>query len=181
MRKSFAKRQLKAFSDRYDYDVTYMEHMLDVSPDAFFKFAGLTELAQHREAAPTEAFYAAKLVGALAEDCGPCVQLVVDMAREAGLSPGSIEGVLTRNFAKMDVDTALGFRFAEALVGRTPDLDDARDVVRAQWGEAAVIDLTLGTQIGRVFPMVKAGLGFAKSCQRVQIDDHPVDVVKEAA
>ncbi len=65
-RRYFARRALKAFGARYDYDVSYLSHMLDVSPGAFFKFAGLNKLAQHREAAPKEAVYAAKLVGALA-------------------------------------------------------------------------------------------------------------------
>ncbi len=181
MRQFFARRALKAFGARYGYDVTYMGHMLNVSPAAFFKFAALTKAALHREAAPKPAFYAAKIVGALAEDCGPCVQLAVDMAEEAGMSPTCIEAVLTRNRADMDVDTLLGFRFADALVRRAPEEDDAREVVRGQWGEAAVIDLTLATQVGRIFPMVKAGLGFSKTCRRVHIGDRRVDVVKAAA
>lgn len=64
---------------------------------------------------------------------------------------------------------------------RAPEEDDAREVVRGQWGEAAVIDLTLATQIGRIFPMVKAGLGFSKTCRRVHVGDRRVDVVKAAA
>ena len=43
MRRFIARRALKAFSARYDYDVSYMNHMLNVSPAAFFKFAGLTK------------------------------------------------------------------------------------------------------------------------------------------
>lgn len=181
MRKFLAIRALKAFATRYGYDVSYMEHMINVAPAAFHAFAGLPKLTEHRAAAPIDAVYAAKLVGALAEDCGPCVQLVVRMAQDAGMSPTHIEAVLTRNRAAMNIDTVLGFRFADALVRRAPELDDAREVVRTQWGEVGVIDLTLATQVGRVFPMVKAGLGFAKSCQQIHIDDHDVDVVKEAA
>lgn len=174
-------RTINAFAARYDYDASYMKHMLIVSPSAFFKFAALTELAQHREAAPEEALYAAKLVGALAEDCGSCMQLVVNMAREAHVSSACIEAVLTRDRAAMTADTTLGFEFADALVRRAVNEDQARAAVREKWGEAGVIDLTLATQVGRVYPMIKAGLGFAKSCQRVKIGDHPVDVVKAAA
>ena len=178
MRKFFARRALKSFGDRYGYDVSFMEHMLDLSPQAFFKLSHLTALAHHREVAPKEAFYAAKLVGAVFEDCGSCTQLVVDLAEEAGMSLKCIEAVLTRNLTSMGVDTALGFRFAEALVRREPEIDEAREIVRGQWGDAGVIDLTLAVQIGRLFPMIKAGLGFARSCQRVRISDHPVDVVR---
>ncbi len=181
MLRFFAERALKSFSDRYDYDVSYMRHMLKVSPSAFFKFAKLTALSQHCEAAPKDALFAAKLVGAVAEDCGPCVQFAVNMAREAGVDPEQIEAVLKRDRAAMSADTALGFQFADAVVHRAPSEDEVRDVVRTQWGEAAVIDLTLAVQIGRIYPMVKAGLGFSKTCGRVRIDDAPVDVVKEAA
>ena len=59
--------------------------------------------------------------------------------------------------------------------------DEFRDAVRAQWGQKGVIDLTLALQMGRMFPMVKAGLGYAKECRRVTVDGQNVDVVKQAA
>jgi alkylhydroperoxidase family enzyme len=176
-----AKKKLAQFESHYRYDATYMHRMLEISPSAFFKYAKLMDVAAHRESAPVEAFYAAKLVGALAEDCGPCTQLCVDMAMEAGVSDDQIEAVLTRNRMAMNETTALGYAFADAVVRRSENEDEAREAVRAQWGDKGVIDLTLGVQIGRIFPMVKAGLGYAKTCQRVRIGKGAVDVVKEAA
>lgn len=181
MLRFFANRALDTFAKRYDYDVSYMRKMLDASPAGFMKFSHLTKLASHREAAPAEAVYAAKIVGALAEDCGPCTQLAVNMAREARVAQGQVEAVLRRDIAAMSADTALGFRFAEALFGRLPEEDDLRDAVRSAWGDKGVIDLTFALQIGRIFPMVKAGLGYAKECRRVIVEGRPVDVVKRAA
>jgi hypothetical protein len=37
---------------------------------------------------------AAKLVGAFAENCGPCTQLVVDMAQRDGVAAQTLRGVL---------------------------------------------------------------------------------------
>ena len=75
-----------------------------------------------------------------------------------------------------------GFRFADAVARRSADEEDEfRDAVRAQWGQKGVIDLTLALQMGRMFPMVKAGLGYAKECRRVTVDGNNVDVVKQAA
>ncbi len=48
-------------------------------------------------------------------------------------------------------------------------------------GQKGVIDLTMALQMGRMFPMVKAGPGYAKECRRVIVDEHNVDVVKQAA
>jgi hypothetical protein len=81
----------------------------------------------------------------------------------------------------MSDTTRLAFRFADAVVRRVTEEDEFRDAVRAQWGQKGVIDLTLALQMGRMFPMIKAGLGFARECRRVTVDGHEVDVVKQAA
>ena len=155
--------------------------MLKELPAAFFKFAALMKASGHREVVPIDASFAAKLVGALAEDCGPCTQLCVDMALEAGMPKEQIEAVLRRDPRAMNSDTVLGFRFADAVARRCGDDDEYRDAVRAQWGEKGVIDLTMALQMGRMFPMVKAGLGYAKECRRVSVGGNNVDVVKQAA
>lgn len=181
MRSWIARRTLRAFAKRYGYDVSYLEMMLNCSPSAFFKFAPVMKASAHREAVPIDASFAAKIVGALAEDCGPCTQLVVDMALEAGMARDQIEAVLRRDPRAMNEATTLGFRFADTVVRRAAEEDEFRDAVRAQWGQKGVIDLTLALQMGRMFPMVKAGLGYAKECRRITVSGHNVDVVKQAA
>ena len=180
MRKLFARWMLNRFRARYGYDTSYMQMMLDHSPSAFFKFAKIMGASQHREAAPLDAWYAAKLVGATKEDCGPCTQLVVDMAREAGVRDDQIEAVLAGKHSAMTAATATGFRFARAVAERSADEDVCREAVRRQWGDKGVIDLTLALQIGRMFPMVKAGLGHAVACRRVDVGGRPVDVHRPA-
>ncbi len=172
---------MKAFSEHYDYDVSYMERILALSPTAFEAFQQLAALSGHREAVPAVAHFTAKLVGVLTEDCGPCVQLVVKMAREGGMTAEQVTAVLTADEAAMDRETLLAYRFATAMASRSPEVDAARGAVAAAWGEAAVLDLTFGLQFSRVYPMIKLGLGFAKTCQRVEVDERPVDVVPRAA
>jgi hypothetical protein len=181
MRSWIARRMLRATSKRYAYDTSYLEMMLNESPAAFFKFASVMKAASHREAVPIEASFAAKLVGALAEDCGPCTQLCVDMALEAGTPRDQVEAILRRDPHAMHDTTRLAFRFADAVVRRSSDDEEYRDAVGAQWGQKGVIDLTLALQMGRMFPMVKAGLGYARECRRITVAGHDVDVIKQAA
>lgn len=181
MLKSIARNRVRAFGKHYDYDASYMEAVLDASPSAFFKFSKLIEAASHRESAPIDAYFAVKIAGARAEDCGPCTQLTVNMAIEAGMTRDQIEAVLTRKFEAMNENTALGFRFADAVINRASNEDEVRDTVRSAWGEKGVIDLTFSLQIGRMFPMIKAGLGYAKECRRVIVGDKPVEVAPLAA
>ena len=96
MRSWIARRMLRATSKRYGYDAGYLEMMLKESPSAFFKFASLMKAAGHREVIAVDASFAAKLVGALAEDCGPCTQLCVDMALQAGMPKDQVEAVLAQ-------------------------------------------------------------------------------------
>jgi len=181
MRKFIARRMLRATAKRYGYDASYLEMMLEESPAAFFKFAPVMKASAHREVVPVEASFAAKITGAMAEDCGPCTQLTVDMALEAGMAKDQIEAVLRRDAGAMNAATALGFRFADAIVHHSADDERHRDAVRARWGEKGVIDLTVGLQMGRLFPMIKTALGYAKECRRVIVAGHQVNVIKQAA
>ena len=170
MRNWMAHRMLCSVSKRNGYDTSYLEMMLKESPAAFFKFAALTKAACHREVVPVDASFAAKLVGALAEDCGPCTQQVVEMALEAGMAKDQIKAALRRDPHAMNDATLLGFRFADAVARRSEDDDEYRDAVRAEWGDKGVVDLTMALQMSRIFPMVKAALGYAKECRRVIVD-----------
>jgi hypothetical protein len=176
-----SRRILRSMSQRYGYDTSYLDMMLDQSRSAFFKFAPLMFASRHREVVSVDASFAAKITGTLAEDCGPCTQLTVDMALEAGMPKQQVEAVLRRDISAMNSETVLGFRFADAVIRRSADDDACRDAVRARWGERGVIDLTMALQMGRMFPMVKAGLGYARECRQVSVDGQNIDVIKQAA
>src|SRR3954453_17285409 len=121
MRSWIARRMLRATAERYGYDTSYLEMMLSESPAAFFKFASVMKASAHREVVSVEASFAAKIVGALAEDCGPCTQLCVDMALAAGMPKDQIEAVLRRDARAMSDTTRLAFRFADAVARRSGD------------------------------------------------------------
>ena len=181
MRSWFARRLLRRYSKHYGYDTSYLEMLLKESPAAFFKFAPLMKASRHREVVPIEASFAAGITGAKGEDCGPCAQLVVDMALEAGVPRDQIEAVVRRDVRAMNDSVVLAFRFADAIVRRSADEDEHRDAIRAQWGQKGVIDLSFALQMGRMFPMMKAALGYAKECRRISVGGKDIDVIKQAA
>jgi hypothetical protein len=92
-----------------------------------------------------------------------------------------IEAVLRRDPHAMNEATILGFRFADAVVHRLPEEHEYREAVRSQWGPKGIIDLTMALQMSRIFPMLKAGLGYARECRRVTVDGHTIDVARQAA
>lgn len=169
MLKWLVRRQLDAFEKAFDYDVTYMREMLDTSFRGFRRYAPVAKMVAHREDVPLDAWYAAKIVALLAEDCGPCTQLTVTMAEREGVSPSVLRAILEGDERAMGMDASLGVRFARAVLAHDPQADALREQIVRRWGERAVLSLALGIAAARVFPTVKYALGHGKTCSRVRV------------
>jgi len=177
MRNAIARWMIKRMGSRYDYDVSYQLYLLAQAPKAYWKFARLSAVARHRESAPSEAVLTVSLLGAMAEDCGPCTQLIAQMAQERGMASDLIEAVLTHNTVAMTPSIALAYRYGEAVLGRAA-AEDLREEVRARWGEKGVIDLALAMLAGRLFPIAKSALGYDRQCRYVSIEGRSIKVAK---
>ncbi|HYD96620.1 MAG TPA: hypothetical protein VEC01_14920 [Noviherbaspirillum sp.] len=169
MLKWIARRRLAAFEREFDYDASYLHRMLDVSWQGFLRFAPMMKLAAHREDVPPAAWYAAKIVVSLAEDCGPCTQLGVTMAEREGVPQPVLRGILAGDEKAMGSDAALAARFARATLAHDPAADVWREQIVQRWGERALLSLALAIAAVRVFPTVKYALGHGKACSRIRV------------
>ena len=164
------KRRLASFQKEFNYDPQYVLDIYNASPKAFFRFSWMSGLAGHREEVSREAWYAAKLVATLAEDCGPCTQLVVTMAERAGVSASALRSVLAGDEAAMPPDAALGFKFARAVLQRDiAEADRLRAEVECRWGKKGLVSLALTIAASRVFPAVKYALGHGHACMQINL------------
>jgi hypothetical protein len=169
MLRGLIKRRLAAFERAYDYDTSYTRDILDASLTAFWRFLPIEKMARFRKDVPLDAWYAAKIAAALSEDCGPCTQLVVDMAEKAGVAPGVLRGILAGDEAAMGPDATLGLRFARAVLAHDPEADVLREELLKRWGKRGLVSLALTMAASRVFPSVKYALGHGKACVRVRV------------
>jgi alkylhydroperoxidase family enzyme len=181
MLKWLMRRRIAAFERAYDYDTSYIRDVIDTSPRAALAFARVDGMAQYRRDVPKDAYFAAKLVAALSEDCGPCTQLVVTMAERAGVAPEVLRAVLARDERAMTTEAALGFRFAEAVLAHDPAADALREEILRRWGRHALVSLAFAIAASRVFPSVKYALGHGRSCVRVTVGGTPMPVLRRAA
>ena len=170
MLKSLIHRMIRSQVERpFGYDASYMHAVADASPATFFRFSILTGLVD-RKAAPAEALAAAGIVGTLAEDCGPCTQISVDLALKGGARPEVIRAILAGDAPAMGVDASLGYRFARASLSK--DLEDAdacRDEVVRRWGQKGLVALSMALTAARMYPTLKYALGYGKACSRVTV------------
>ena len=181
MIRAFLARRLDAFERRWGYDVGYGREILAADPAALVAFSLSGALGGYRRDVPADAWFAAKLVGTLAEDCGPCTQLVIDMAEAAGVPAATLEAVMRRDFTAMPAETALAVRFAEACLDHAPEADEMRDDIVRLWGERGLVSIAFALTAARLYPTVKYALGHGRACQRVKIGGEVQPVLRTVA
>jgi hypothetical protein len=170
MVKWLIRGRLAAFEKKFGYDTSYMRAMLDTDLGAFLRFARVTGISTYRRDAPLALYHAAKLTAVLAEDCGPCTQLLVGMALADGLDGATIARILEGDESKMSDEACLGVRFARAALAHDPAADELRDEVSKRWGQRAVISLAFALVAARTYPTVKYALGYGKTCQKIVVE-----------
>lgn len=174
MLKAVLKAIVGRFERRYAYDASYMRELIETDPGAFFAFTGVQRLGGYGRA-PKAALLAARLVATLAEDCGPCTQIVVSMGEARGIPGAVIKGVLTGDEAAMGPDAALAWKFARASLARDIEAaDPLREEVVRRWGRKGLAALALAIASARVFPTLKYALGHGKTCSKVRVKGEAV-------
>jgi hypothetical protein len=158
-----------------------MLDVIDADPGAFMTFAKVAGVARYRKDVPVAPHYAAKIVGALAEDCGPCTQLVIDMAERDGVDPAILRAVVARDFVAMPFEVALAARFAEASLRHAPEADELREEVLRHWGKRGLISLAFAITAARLFPTLKYALGHGRSCTRLKVGGEIQPVLRQVS
>lgn len=165
-------RMLMAMHRRYDYDVRYMQEILQTDLPAFLKYLGFQMMAAHSAKMPAEPLFAARIRAIIWDDCGPCTQLVVNTALEAKVSPDRVRAMVDMDLDNLPENTALVVRFTELVLAHNPEADELREQIRALWGTKGLIAIAYSISSSRVFPALKYTLGYGHACSRVQVHDH---------
>jgi len=176
MIRALLKMGAQRFAQRYNYDTGFMSDIVDTSTAAGLRLSTLSLYSQFRGPKQARDVWAGAMLGSTQEGyCGPCVQLIVDMALEAHVPAKQVALCLEGN-ALGAGDVGLGYRFAQAAIADTPDLADLRDAIETRFGATALIAASFAASSGRIYPVLKRGLGHGHFCQSVQIDSTTIQV-----
>jgi len=169
MLKTMLTRWIDGFERQWGYDASYMRRVLAASPATLLKFSFVVGVVD-RKAAPGAAIAAAGIAGTLAEDCGPCTQISVDMAAAGGVPPAVLRAILAGDEAAMGEDAALAWRFARASLARDMDAaDPLRDEIVRRWGDKGLVAVSMAITTARMYPTLKYALGYGKACSKVVV------------
>jgi hypothetical protein len=167
MLKWLLNRGAKKFSQRYNYDTTYMTAITSASTSAGMKLAAFPMVAQYRgPKRALEVWHGALLASTLDGDCGPCAQLAIDMAIEEGVAPHLLK-LCVDGEPQNAGDVGLGFQFSQAIIAGDPDVQSLRDQIEYGFGRRALIAASFATASGRFYPVLKRALGEAEMCSRL--------------
>jgi AhpD family alkylhydroperoxidase len=162
-----------------DVEMDYAYHLRDVAPGRLWRFSLIRVVEGGRKFTPAGVYHAAGMAAAMVEDCGPCVQIHVNLALKDGVPAEVLRGLAAGKLDGVSEDVAIGFKYGDA-VARGVMADELRDAVRAKWGERGLIELAFTIATARFYPAVKRGMGFAHTCERVVVEDRVTPTAKAA-
>lgn len=173
--KWFLRRKLADFERVNHYDMSYARVMLEANPQALLALHRVRAVSQYRGPLSHSARHGIKLVAALHEDCGPCLQLGVTMALAAGVPHDTIVSVICRE-PTHDPDTDLVVNFARAVLSKSADEAELRDRVVARFGQDGLTTVAFALTGTRMYPMLKAVLGYAHCYPVVTVGAESIDL-----
>lgn len=162
-----------------DVNMDYAYHLRNVAPGRLWRFSMIKVVEGGRKFTPAAVYHATGLAAAMVEDCGPCLQIHVNLALKDKVPGDVLRALAARQLDKVPSDVALAFRYGEAIA-RGVMADEMREQIRSKWGERALIELAFTIATARFYPAVKRGMGFAHTCERVVVEDRVTMMPKAA-
>ncbi len=158
-----AQAQLQTFGQHYDYDTTYLQDLAEASPAAFEVFGPAQALSTFREHLPLDAHFVARVVTMQNEDCGPCAQLNLRMAIEAGVERSLLEALIDAPDQLPEILRDLRAHVQAVVSGAAGDPDRA-ERLRTHYGAAAFAELAVVIAGSRMYPTLKRALLDHQAC-----------------
>ncbi len=156
--------------------MAYLRKIAAHSRTAFLKFMLFMPLASHRKALPPAPYHLARIVAAQHRDCGECVQMEINEARQRGVSAKAIRAVLHGKAAPVPEGVSTAVAFAHAVMQQQP-AGGMRHELRDHYGEEGVSELSVAIATAAFFPTIKRAMGFGETCTLPQLTvDHEESV-----
>lgn len=169
MLRRFLASRIAAAERELGVSMEYAHSILGVSLPAFFRFARFLAVDEYRRLLPEAPRAVARIAAVQLEDCGTCLQIVVNQARNAGVPRAHVRAVLEGRWGDLPEELTEVCRFTVAVVTRSGGEDALRERIRVRYGDEGLVELALAIASCRTFPITKRALGYAVSCSQVAV------------
>jgi alkylhydroperoxidase/carboxymuconolactone decarboxylase family protein YurZ len=149
--------------------LNYQRDMASAAPGSTLRLEEIGRLAREGQSVPEHVALMAALGATIAEDCGDCVQIYVNLAVKAGVDRGILRAALENRLGDLPADLKLGFCFGRVVAQNDPMLLEKGAALEARFGRKALVDLALAVALARFYPTVKRALGHSRTCAETHI------------
>ncbi|GMV08042.1 MAG: hypothetical protein AMXMBFR53_43170 [Gemmatimonadota bacterium] len=158
------RRGIRAMEGRLGVELPHLWEMERATPGLLVALARALPLLRYRRKAPCDLIHLARIGATLAQDCGDCLQIAVNVARGEGVPPAVIEAAVRGWEGKLTTAQAAALGFGKRVAGGL-DGNEARAALAAGIGEAAMIELAMAVASAQLFPVLRRGMGLAHACR----------------
>lgn len=169
MLKAIINNSINRFEEATQYDASYMKEILTYSIKLIILFQRFVKLNSFIAKTPVPLMNAAKIASVKTEDCGDCLQLNIHFAKQTGMNQELIKKIVSSP-EELPEDIKLVHDFAIAVANNTENQDPLREQVQSQWGREVLIELSMAIATSRVYPALKRGMGYARSCKLLKFE-----------
>jgi hypothetical protein len=159
----FFRKILERGERRCGVTLDYARHIAAQDAGLFMRYGKIFSFLDPNEHLPAEAYHAARICGALAADCGTCLEAEINLARRAGVGGALIRNLLSRDTTQLTEELAAVVRLSSAVTS-FGDHPDARRKVLEAYGEAGLIELAYAMNGAALLPGIKRAMGYATAC-----------------
>lgn len=163
-------RRVASEERRVGVPLHYVRHILRTSRAAFIRYVMFIPMSRYRKRLPADAFHVARIVATRAQDCGTCLQIVINLARRDRVPTEIISAALDRRIDSLPAELQDVYQFTTAVVEATYDEEPLRERLRERYGEEGLIEMAFAIATAQMFPVTKRALGYAVSCSKVRIE-----------
>jgi hypothetical protein len=159
-----ALRAIGRSEQRLGARLDYVRDIAETDMGLLMRYNRLFGFLDPNRHAPAQAYHAARLRGALAADCGTCVEIEINLARAAGIDDDTIDAVLAGTLSALDAPLAAVVTLADAVVRDRADDPEARARIEEAYGHSAMVELSYAMNGAALLPGIKRSLGYATAC-----------------
>lgn len=164
MLKIIATRLIQNAERRLGVGLDYTHHIAQTSVSLLMRYNRLFGFLDPNNNVPREAYHAARIRGALAADCGTCVEAELNLAKANHIPKDHLKRILMTDYASLPNEIAAVCLLADSVVSKREDNPEARSIVVKAYGDAGLIELSYAMNGASLLPGIKRSKGYATAC-----------------
>ena len=164
MLKHIAHFMIRRAERRVGVQFDYVHQIADTDIGLLSRYNKIFGFLDPNRKVPPLAYHTARLRGAIAADCGTCVEAEINLASNANVDPALVDLVLSGDYTTLAPEIAAVASLADAIAAQRVDDPEARDIIRKTFGEAGLIEISMAINGAALLPGIKRAMGYATAC-----------------